>query len=53
MDGSRKPLTAQQERALRLLRARRPDLLRSLPGWGNSVRSLRARGLIEPWMGVG
>lgn len=38
---------------MRLLRARRLDLVRSLPGWGNTLRSLRALGLIEPWMGVG
>lgn len=32
---------------MRLLRARRLDLARSLPGWGKTIASLRALGLVD------
>ena len=38
---------------LALLRGHRLDLARALPGWGKTIVSVRALGLIEPWMGVG
>lgn len=40
-------LTLQQQRVLELLRKGRFAEVRSIPGWGNTVRSLRALGLMD------